>query len=224
MILLHFEPDTSDVGYQANDVIARLFGEDWQGRGSTIEFRARDGYVSLIDVSHFSEESAYLVFAREDGAPFTVDNVDQNQMGVPLGPYYLVWDNISSPALVQEGPRYWPYQVREMRLVTVSDEALVPTGLDPRFHEGAELVRTHCLSCHAVNGFGGREVRRQPRGDRQALRGGGLPVIGPYPSVGADRRNHAGAPWSPVRRGASAHCGCSFRLSQGGSGPTIEAD
>lgn len=143
------------VGYQANDVMARLFGEDWRGQGRTIEFRALDGYVSLIDVSRFAEESAYLVFARQDGAPFTVDNVEQNQTGVPLGPYYLVWDNISSPALVQEGPHNWPYQVREMRLVTLSDEALVPTGLDARFHEGAELVRTHCLSCHEVNGFGG---------------------------------------------------------------------
>ena len=143
------------VGYQANDVMARLFGEDWQGQAGTIEFRALDGYVSQIYVSRFIEENGYLVFAREDGAPFTVDNVEQNQMGVPLGPYYLVWDNISSPALVQEGPRYWPYQVREMRLVTVSDEALVPTDLDTRFREGAELVRTHCLNCHEVNGFGG---------------------------------------------------------------------
>ena len=143
------------VGYPANDVMARLFGEDWQGQGSTIEFHALDGYVSRIDVSRFTEERAYLVFAREDGALFAVDNVHQNQIGVPLGPYYLAWDNISSPALVLEGTRNWPYQVREMRLVTLSDEALVPTGLDARFHEGAELVRTHCLSCHEVNGFGG---------------------------------------------------------------------
>ena len=143
------------VGYRANNVMARLFGEDWQSQARTIEFRALDGYVSRIDVSRFAEESAYLVFARGDGAPFTVDNVEQNQMGVPLGPYYLVWDNISSPALVVEGTRNWPYQVKEVHLVAQSDDALVPTGLDARFHEGAELVRTHCLSCHTVNGFGG---------------------------------------------------------------------
>ena len=143
------------VGYQAADVMARLFGEDWRGQGRAIEFRALDGYVSLIDVSRFAEESAYLVFAREDGAPFTVNNVEQNQTDIPLGPYYLVWDNISSPALVREGARNWPYQVREMRLVTLSDETLVPMGLDAGLHEGAELVKTHCLSCHEVNGFGG---------------------------------------------------------------------
>ncbi|MDE0626348.1 MAG: cytochrome c [Bryobacterales bacterium] len=143
------------VGYRANDVMAHLFGEDWQGQGRTIEFRALDGYVSRIVVSRFAEEEAYLVFARKDGAPFTVDNVEQNQMGVPLGPYYLVWDNISSPALVVEGTRNWPYQVKEVHLATLPDEALVPTGLDAGFHEGAELVGTHCLSCHEVNGFGG---------------------------------------------------------------------
>lgn len=147
------------VGYQANDVMARLFGEGWQGQGGTIEFRALDGYVSHIDVSRFIEESAYLVFAREDGAPFTVDNVGQNEMGVPLGPYYLVWDNISSPALVLDGTRNWPYQVNEILLVTLSDEALMPPGLDARFREGAELVRTHCLSCHEVNGFGGAKFQ-----------------------------------------------------------------
>ena len=143
------------VGFQANDVMARLFGEDWQGQGTTLEFHALDGYVSRIEVSRFAEESAYLVFARRDGAPFRVDNVQQNQMGLPLGPYYLVWDNISSPELRLEGARNWPYQVSEVRFVTVSDEALLPAGLDPGFHEGAGLVKRYCLSCHNVNGFGG---------------------------------------------------------------------
>lgn len=143
------------VGYPAGDVMARLFGEDWRDRAETVEFRALDGYLSRIDVGRFAEESAYLVFARQDGAPFTVDNVEQNETGVPLGPYYLVWDNISSPALLAEGARNWPYQVKEVRLVTRSAEALLPAGLDARFHEGAELANTHCLSCHQVNGVGG---------------------------------------------------------------------
>ena len=143
------------VGYRAVEVMALLFGDDWQGAARTVEFRALDGYVSRIDVGRLLEESAWLVFAREDGAPFTVDNVQQNERGVPLGPWYLVWDNVSSPALLEEGAHNWPYQVTEIRLVTLSDEALLPAGLDARFHEGAELVRTHCLSCHEVNGLGG---------------------------------------------------------------------
>lgn len=46
------------VGYPAVDVIAHLFGDDWQGKARTVEFRALDGYVSRIDVGRFLEESA----------------------------------------------------------------------------------------------------------------------------------------------------------------------
>ena len=145
------------VGYPAVDVMARLFGADWQGEAETVEFRALDGYVSRIAVERFMTEGAFIVFARGDGSPFTVDNLAQNQSDVPLGPYYLAWDNIGNPALLAEGARNWPYQVAEVNLVTLSDAALLPEGLDARFHEGAALAKTHCLSCHLVNGYGGEK-------------------------------------------------------------------
>ena len=145
------------VGYPAVDVLARLFGEDWHEQAATVELRALDGYVARIDATRFLEEAAFLAFARADGAPFTVDNPRQNQTDVPLGPWYLVWDNISNPALLAEGARNWPYQVAEVNLVSLSDSALLPDGLAERFHEGAELARTYCLQCHQVNGFGGEK-------------------------------------------------------------------
>ena len=143
------------VGYPAMAVMAQLFGSDWQARGGTVEYRALDGYVSRIPVGRFLKYSAWLVFARADGAPFTADNPRQNLVDVPLGPYYLVWDNIAHPALLSEGAVNWPYQVNAVDLVTLSEEALFPEGLDPRFHEGGELAREYCLNCHRVNGFGG---------------------------------------------------------------------
>ena len=145
------------VGYPAADVLARLFGADWSNQAETVEFRALDGYVSRIPIQRLLTVESYIVFARGDGAPFTVDNLAQNETGVPLGPYYLVWDNIANPALLAEGARNWPYQVAEVNLVALSDEALLPAGLDARFHEGATLAKTHCLSCHMVNGFGGEK-------------------------------------------------------------------
>ena len=145
------------VGYPAVDVLARIFGEDWHRQARTVELRARDGYVSRIDVSRFLKETAFLVFARKDGAPFTIDNIRQNQTDVPLGPYYLVWDNIASPDLLAEGAWNWPYQVHQVNLVSLSDSALLPDGLAPELREGAELVRTYCLQCHKVNGFGGEK-------------------------------------------------------------------
>ena len=99
------------VGYPAADVMAQLFGTAWHSRAETVELRALDGYVSRIDVARFLKETAYLVFARADGAPFTVDQIRQNRKDVPLGPYYLVWDNVSNPALLAEGSVNWPYQV-----------------------------------------------------------------------------------------------------------------
>ena len=145
------------VGYPAVDVMARLFGTDWHEQARTVEMRALDGYVSRIDVARFLEDTAFLAFARADGGPFTIDNLRQNQTDVPLGPWYLVWDNISNPALLAEGASNWPYQVHEVNLVSLSESALLPDGLAADLHEGAELAKTYCLQCHKVNGFGGEK-------------------------------------------------------------------
>ena len=145
------------VGYPAVAVFERLLGKRWQDKGEAVEFRALDGYVSRLPVGRFFREQAYLVFARQDGAPFTVNNLEQNEKDVPLAPWYLVWDNIANPALIAEGARNWPYQVKEIRLVALSDRALLPKGLEPRFRPGAALVKTHCLQCHKVNGYGGEK-------------------------------------------------------------------
>ena len=161
------------VGFPAVDVLAHVFGEGWSDLGTTVEFRALDGYVSRIDVGRFLTESAFLVFAKTDGSSFTIDNLLQNESDIPLGPYYLVWDNVANPSLLAEGGRNWPYQVTDINLVTLSDAMLVPEGLDERLHAGAELAKEYCLSCHQVNGFGGNKfpgnlaeiVRGFPRED-----------------------------------------------------------
>ena len=145
------------VGYPAVDVMAAVFGEDWHEQARTVELRALDGYVARIDVARFLTDTAFLAFARADGAPFTVDNLRQNQTDVPLGPWYLVWDNISNPALLAEGASDWPYQVHEVNLVSLSESALLPDGLAADLHEGAALAKRYCLQCHKVNGFGGEK-------------------------------------------------------------------
>ena len=145
------------VGFPAAAVLAHVFGEGWRDLATTVEFRALDGYVSRIGVGRFLTERGFLVFARTDGSAFTVDNLLQNERDVPLGPYYLVWDNVANPSLLAEGGRHWPYQVTDIDLVTPSDEMLVPEGLDERLRAGAELAKEYCLSCHQVNGFGGHK-------------------------------------------------------------------
>lgn len=145
------------VGYPVEAALEEILGADWRLRGDTIEFRALDGYVSRIAVPRFEPGLAFLVFARGDGAPFTVDNLAQREEDVPLGPYYLVWDTINHPELLAEGAGNWPYQVSEIRAVNVSDAALLPAGSGEELRVGAELAKTHCLNCHQVNGYGGNK-------------------------------------------------------------------
>ncbi len=139
------------------DVMAVIFGEDWREEAETIEFRALDGFVSHIDVTRLKPGKAYVVFARRDQPDFSVDNKLQNETNVSLGPYYLVWDNIANPDPLAESVLNWPYQIGEIALVNLSDQALLPDGLDDRYRDGAELAKTHCLNCHMINGYGGEK-------------------------------------------------------------------
>ena len=143
------------VGYPAERVLSAVLGRDWRAQGDAIEFRALDGYVSRIEMAKFEPGKAFVVFSRQDQANFTVDNIAQNQENVPLGPYYLVWDNISNPGLLAEGASNWPYQISDIVPTTISDDALLPAGLEARYRRGAALARVHCLNCHQINGTGG---------------------------------------------------------------------
>ena len=147
-----------EVGYRvfpASAALAAALGPDWAARAKTIEFRALDGYVSRIDVARLTSGKAYFAFARADGSPFAVDNLTQNEKHIPLGPYYLVWDNRSDPELLDAGASDWPYQVDDASLFNTSDAALRPAGFDPALEPGLADVKANCLTCHRVNGFGG---------------------------------------------------------------------
>ena len=146
-------------GHPAAPLLARLLGADWnRDPQREIEFRALDGFVSRIPVARFAQYRAFLVFARDDGQVFQVDNLAQNEKRVPLGPYYLVWDNVGAPELLAEGGALWPYQVAEIALRPSSQAALLPKGLAPRHRESAALAQKFCLSCHQINGFGGDKM------------------------------------------------------------------
>ncbi len=143
------------VGYPAGEVLSVVLGNDWRENSDEIEFRALDGYVSRIEVTRFEPGKAFIVFSRADQTSFVVDNRAQNQENIPLGPYYLVWNNIAFPELLTEGATNWPYQVNEILPSIISDDALLPEGLAAPYRRGAELAKAHCLNCHRVNGYGG---------------------------------------------------------------------
>jgi mono/diheme cytochrome c family protein len=143
------------VGWPAERVMDQWLGPSWRAAGVEVEFRALDGYVSRIPSERFRRYSAFLVFERVGQTSFSVDNRSQNEKNVPLGPYYLVWDNIRSPELVAEGGTYWPYQASQVLVSRARLQALLPGGMAARYADAAALAQKYCLSCHQVNGYGG---------------------------------------------------------------------
>lgn len=148
------------MGYPAAQVLAQLLGADWQKAQHDIEFRALDGFVARIPAERFAKYRAHLVFAQaEPQAPFTVDNKAQGEKDVPLGPYYLVWDNIAAPELQAEGGALWPYQVAQISFSQATPAALLPPGISAeQWAQHAALAQKFCLSCHQINGFGGDKM------------------------------------------------------------------
>jgi mono/diheme cytochrome c family protein len=144
-------------GFPTVRVIESLLGPDWSEQGSVVRFSALDGYQSLIPVSRLTLIPSLLAFARPDGSAFTVDNPLQNEIAVPLGPYYLVWDNVRFPELLEEGARNWPYQVNRLELDHGADAIVLPELLSDSEREGAEAFVAHCLSCHELGGTGGQK-------------------------------------------------------------------
>jgi hypothetical protein len=161
------------MAFPAPVVLSAALGPDWATKAKTVEFRALDGYVSRIDAARLTSKKGYMAFARADHSPFSVDNLAQNEKNIPLGPYYLVWDNREDPELLSEGARNWPYQVIDVSIFNASDAALRPPGFNPALEVGLSNVKANCLTCRKVNGFGGEKVegnlalvaRRLPAGE-----------------------------------------------------------
>ncbi len=143
------------LGYPAAQVFEQLFGPDWKDQDADIEFRALDGYVSRIEIARFQQYRAYLVFGIKDKTEFVVDNIGQNEKHIPLGPYYLIWDNISAPQLLAEGATDWPYQIHQISMSNSRKQALLPDELARIYAEHSHLTQRYCLTCHQVNGYGG---------------------------------------------------------------------
>ena len=143
--------------YPARVVFDQIFGKCWQ-TAEEIVFISKDGYQPSIPVEKFLTFDAYLAFASADGSPFTLDNLLQNEEMVDLGPLYLVWDNLQSPALRQEGAADMPYQLIAIELSTFAarfPRLVPPADASPAAKQGFLHFRKHCLACHTINGEGG---------------------------------------------------------------------
>lgn len=137
-------------------VFDKIFGKDWE-KAQEVIFTSIDGYQPSIPVAKFLAHDAYLAFAHDGSEPFTMINTLQNNEKVPLGPLYLIWDNLHSQALLESGASDMPYQIKTiaLSLETPYPHTLPPSGSSAQVQRGFAHFRKYCISCHTINGEGG---------------------------------------------------------------------
>lgn len=143
--------------YPVRQLLDAIFGKSWE-QSEEIVFTSTDGYQPSIPVARFLSHDAYFAFASADGTPFTLINILQNDELVKLGPLYLVWDNLQSKSLLNDGASGMPYQVIgiETTIFSIRYPNLSPVGkVSPQVKRGFLHFRKHCLACHTINGEGG---------------------------------------------------------------------
>jgi len=157
-------------GVPLETLLQYLYPKTWKTFDGEIHFYALDGYLSIVNAQTAREGNAYMVFARADGQPFTVDVKSQQESDVPLAPFYLVSDNLKDPDLQRSNSYAWPYQVFRMELVSdaMLQQSLLPANATPDVQAGFEAYKNNCLSCHNINGFGGKKFGMDMR---QSIKG-----------------------------------------------------
>jgi hypothetical protein len=143
-------------GYRTAEVLEKAYGPAWK-KASLVVFIRADGTRSPIPREKL-ESAETLLAASAPGREFRVSNRFLQGENVPLGPFYLVWDNVSRPELREEGAGLWPYQIVGIDLGSLRDSfpnIVPPEPVPASVQRGFSLYQAHCLSCHQLNGNGG---------------------------------------------------------------------
>jgi mono/diheme cytochrome c family protein len=143
------------------ELLDKMVGPGWK-KAEEVLFTCADGYQPSIPVARFLKSDAYFAFERTDQPSFVASNKDQNDALVALGPFYLIWENINDRAIRAPGSSVWPYQVVSVDLVSFADRfpGMAPAaGASEKVRNGFLQFRTYCMSCHALNGEGGKKAK-----------------------------------------------------------------
>jgi cytochrome c2 len=156
-----FEPyEAREIAFRAlpfADVLDRVFTPSWRDEEELL-FTCRDGYQPTVPVKRALEHRAWLAFERRE-ADFSIRKLESGRhQHVPLGPFYLIWENLDDPVVRAEGDYGWPYQLVGVELVRARDRfprMSPPEGAGALVHTGYTAFRMYCSRCHAMNGEGG---------------------------------------------------------------------
>lgn len=153
----HEDKNVTYEGFDIGKLFAAVYGDHWREIDEVL-FTCVDGYQPVLAMDRFTRARGLLAYRRLDQAAFTVQNRFEGGKSVPLGPFYLVWDNLSSPELRAQGGNGWPYQVVGVDLVNFADrfpKTSPPEDASDEAKEGFLAFRENCMSCHTINGEGG---------------------------------------------------------------------
>lgn len=152
----HEKREVTYTGVAMRDLLQKVYKSDWQ-KAEEVLFTCVDGYQPSIPMTQFQKYDAYLVFRRADDPKFNVTNKLQNNETVPLGPFYLIWNNLKDKQLQEEGANGWPYQIVGMDLISFRERfpgLSLPDKASGEARYGFLEYRKHCMNCHRINGEG----------------------------------------------------------------------
>ena len=139
-------------------VLDRAYGPAWREEEELL-FTCLDGYQPGVPVSRVLAHEAWLAFDRVDAPAFAIRKRESGQVrNVDLGPYYLIWENVDDPVILQEMDYGWPYQLVGVDLIRSADrfpKLAPPAGASEKVRAGFVEYRVHCAKCHELNGEGG---------------------------------------------------------------------
>ena len=153
----HEKKDAKFTAFPADELFAKIYGADWKNSEEAL-FTCTDGYQPSIPLAEFGAHQGYLAFARDGDPAFSVLSPDTHER-VPMGPLYLIWENIKDAAIRGQGTEPgWPYQVSTIDLIQYADRfphTAPPPGSSAAARRGFLEFRKRCQACHTVNGEGG---------------------------------------------------------------------
>jgi cytochrome c2 len=153
----HEEKVRTYVGFDLKNLLTQIFGDTWKS-SELIIFDCADGYKSPVPRAAIESEKNLLAYEIRGDSHFVIQNKAQNEKDVPLGPLYLVWNNINNQQVKSEGATFWPYQVVGVELSSFAEkypQIIPPKESNTVVIKGFQAFQRYCLSCHKINGEGG---------------------------------------------------------------------
>lgn len=144
-------------GVPTNELLDLVYGVDWRNREEMATV-ALDGYRSSLPIERYLKYDSYVVYEDVKRPQFILVKSEDGKY-VELGPFWLVWDNVTFPELKASVSYGWPWQQVGFKLAKFTDlfaNSAPPEGSPENVKQGFLEAREFCMSCHKINGDGGK--------------------------------------------------------------------